>query len=489
MLTMLGSPRRTCDGLTRRETLQAGSLALLGGFGLPQLLQAEETRRQRRPGRAKSVILLYLLGGAATQDMIDLKPNAPSEVRGEFGSIATSVPGIRVCEHLPRMSKWMHKIAQVRSLNHRAGCHNTLPSYTGLDQLLPDIVSPRDTYPPSMGSVCEFLRNHPAPGERARAAGDGELPDYVYMPCHLGWGQAIRRPGPYAGSLGQRYDPLYTECLPYRSPTSRTPLPGQPVTVLGEPRLPESTLAEGVTIDRLNTRRHLMHQIEDQLRLTDATRSIDSFNRTQRRAFNILTSTEVRAAFDLSQEDNRLRERYGRTLFGNCSLIARRLVEKGVRFVNVTWDLFWDRVPINYDCWDTHTRNFTILKDVNLPEFDLTYSTLLEDLETRGLLDETLVVVMSEMGRTARINPAAGRDHWTYCYGMWFAGAGIRGGTVVGESDGQAAYVKDRPVSPADVCATIYQCLGIDPDMPVHDRSGRPYPAAQGGRPITELLA
>ena len=154
MLTMLGSPRRTCDGLTRRETLQAGSLALLGGFGLPQLLQAEETRRTRRPGKAKSVILLYLLGGAATQDMIDLKPNAASEVRGEFNPIATNVPGIRIGEHLPRMSKWMHKIALVRSLNHRAGCHNTLPSYTGLEQLL-DNTSTRDTYPPSMGSVCE----------------------------------------------------------------------------------------------------------------------------------------------------------------------------------------------------------------------------------------------------------------------------------------------------------------------------------------------
>src|SRR5207253_2161051 len=158
MLTLLGSPRRACDGLTRRETLKAGSLALLGGFGLPQLLQAQERQARsasdRRPGRAKSVILLYLLGGAATQDMIDLKPNAPPEVRGEFNPIATNVTGIRIGEHLPRMSRWMDKIALVRSLNHRAGCHNTLPSYTGLEQLLDNTVT-RDTYPPSMGSVCE----------------------------------------------------------------------------------------------------------------------------------------------------------------------------------------------------------------------------------------------------------------------------------------------------------------------------------------------
>ncbi len=159
-----------------------------------------------------------------------------------------------------------------------------------------------------------------------------------------------------------------------------------------------------------------------------------------------------------------------------------------MRFVNVTWDLFWDRVPINYDCWDTHSRNFTTLKEVNLPEVDRTYAALLEDLELRGLLDETLVVVMSEMGRTPRVNGSAGRDHWTHCYGMWLAGGGVRGGTVVGESDGQAAYVKDRPISPADVCATIYELLGIDPDMTVPDRSGRPVPVAQGGRAIREMM-
>ncbi|MFO0867159.1 MAG: DUF1501 domain-containing protein [Gemmataceae bacterium] len=155
----------------------------------------------------------------------------------------------------------------------------------------------------------------------------------------------------------------------------------------------------------------------------------------------------------------------------------------------MTWDLFWDRVQINYDAWDTHTRNFPILRNVNLPEFDLTYSTLLEDLESRGLLDETLVVVMSEMGRTPRINANGGRDHWTHCYGMWFAGGGIRGGTVVGESDRQAGYVKDRPISPADVVATMYDRLGIDPDTFVYDRARRPIAAAQGGRPIAEILA
>jgi hypothetical protein len=479
MLTVLGTPRRCCDGLTRRESLQAGALALLSGMNLPTLWAAEEARATTtRTGRAKSVILLYLLGGAATQDMVDLKPDAPSAVRGEFRPIDTRTPGIRLCEHLPRMAQWTHKIAVVRSLNHRAGCHNTLPSYTGYETPLLDNTTTRETYPPSMGSVCEYLRT-----------GQRDLPDYVYMPCYLGWGQAIRRPGPYGGFLGQRCDPLYTEVAPHRDPLTPTPRAGYPVPVLGEPRLPDGRLVEGLTIDRLQTRRDLVGQLDEQMRVLDLQDGAAQFGRTQARAFNLLTSSQVRAAFDLSRDDPRLRDRYGRTLFGNCALIARRLVERGVRFVNVTWDLFWDRVPINYDSWDTHTRNFPILRETNLPEFDRVYAALLEDLQERGLLDETLVVVMSEMGRTPLINASGGRDHWTYCYAMWFAGAGIRGGTVYGSSDAQAAYVRDNPVSTADVCATIYECLGIDADMPVRDRGGRPMPVGQGGRAIRDIMA
>src|SRR5713226_4885152 len=197
----------------------------------------------------------------------------------------------------------------------------------------------------------------------------------------------------------------------------------------------------------------------------------------------------MRAAFDLKTEDPRLLERYGRTLFGHSTLIARRLVEEGVRFVNVTWDLFWDRVQVDYDAWDTHTRNFPILRENKLPHFDQTYTALMEDLQVRGLLDETLVVVMSEMGRTPRINANGGRDHWTFCYSVLLSGAGIRGGTVYGASDAQAAYVKDLPVSTGDICATIFHCLGIDPDMPVYDRAGRPIPVAHGGKPIRDIMA
>jgi hypothetical protein len=329
-----------------------------------------------------------------------------------------------------------------------------------------------------MGSVCEYLRG-----------GRGDMPAYVYMPCWLGWGQAFRRAGPYGGFLGRRNDPLTTECDPHGDLGVPTPRPGYPGVVRGEPYLAHSVLGSDVTLDRLTIRRSLLQQVDDQLRRAEAQPALNRFNGIQQRAFALLTSAKLRAAFDLKTENPRLLERYGRTLFGHSTLIARRLVEAGVRFVNVTWDLFWDRVRLDYDAWDTHTRNFSILREDKLPQFDLTYTALLEDLQLRGLLDETLVVVMSEIGRTPRINGNAGRDHWTHCYSVFLSGGGIRGGTVYGASDAHAAYVKDKPVSPADICATIYRCLGIDPEMLVYDRAGRPVPVAQGGQPLREILA
>ncbi|MBM3981177.1 MAG: DUF1501 domain-containing protein [Planctomycetes bacterium] len=477
MLTMLGGPRRTCAGATRRETLAAGALTLLGSnFTLPTLLAAEARKpAAARPGKAKNVMLLYLLGGAPTQDMWDLKPDAPVEVRGEFKPIATSAPGVQITEHLPRTSKWMHKAAVVRSVNHKAGCHNCLPSYTGYEQLMPD-QHPRDTDPPSMGSVCEYLR-----------AGRGELPDYMYLPCWLGWGQAFRRAGPYAGLLGRKYDPLISECAPYADKGEK-PQPGNPSVVRGAPALPNTAFETDLTIDRLNDRRSLLHQIDDRARKLESDGTIGGYDRAQQRAFGLLTASKMKACFDLSKEDPRLLDRYGRTLFGHSTLIGRKLIEEGVRFVNVTWDLFWDRIQIDYDAWDTHTKNFSIMKQNKLPHFDQTFTALLEDLTDRGLLDDTLLVVMSEMGRTPKINASAGRDHWTHCYSVVFAGAGIKGGSVCGASDAQAAYVKDRPVSTADICATIYECLGIDPESMVPDKTNRPFGISHGGKAIREIM-
>lgn len=476
MITMLGSHRRCCDGVTRRETLKAGALALGGGFTLPGRLRAEAAGTAR-PGKAKSVIVLYLLGGAATQDMWDLKPDAPSEVRGEFKPIDSNVAGIQVGEHLPILSRWMHRAAVVRSMNHKAGCHNPLPSYTGDERPVVDLVNTSDTYSPSMGSVSASL------------SGEDAQPAYVYLPCYLGWGQSIRRPGPYAGFLGKRFDPLFTECEPYIDKGAPEDKPWHPQVLRGEPRIPGTELSGGLTLDRLDTRRTLIQQFDDETKAAERVGSYESYDRQQRQAFDLLTSARVKSAFQLDREDPKLRDRYGRTLFGSSTLIARRLVEAGVRFVNVTWDVYWERLRLQHDGWDTHGRNFAILREYNLPYFDLAASALLNDLEGRGLLDETLVVVMSEMGRTPKINASAGRDHWTYCYSVVMFGAGVRGGTLFGASDSQAAFVKDQPVSPADLCATIYHCLGIDPEMPVYDQTNRPVAVAHGGRSIEAVLA
>ncbi|REJ92225.1 MAG: DUF1501 domain-containing protein [Planctomycetota bacterium] len=481
MFSVLGSPRRCCDGLTRRETLHAGALSALGGFGLPQLLSANEAGQQAE-GPAKNVILLFLLGGAATQDMFDLKPEAPDGVRSEFKPISTTVPGLQVCEHLPQMAQTMQTAAVVRSVTHQAGCHNTLPTYTGYEIPLTDNTTTKESYPPSMGSVCEYLR-------LKEGRGNGGLPDYVYMPCYLGWGQGIRRPGPYGGFLGHKYDALTTECDPFKAPDAPAPAPGTPQVVHGSPRIPSSQPLEGLSIDRLNARRTLQAQFDDRIRRLEQTQAVEGLNRNYQLAYNLLTSSALKEGFDVESEPDELRDRYGRTLFGECSLIGRRLVERGVRFVNVTWDLFWGPVNIDYDAWDTHRNNFSILRDNKLPGLDQTYSALINDLQDRGLLDETLVVVMSEMGRTPRVNGNAGRDHWTQCYGALFAGAGIRGGTVYGASDSQAAYVTDNPVSTSDICATIYHCLGIDYETRVPDPTGRPTPIDHGGRPIEGILA
>ncbi len=477
MLTMLGSPRRCCDGFTRRETLRAGALSAMGGFGLPQMLQAEQSGFIK-DAKAKNVIFIFLLGGAATQDMYDLKPNAPSEVRGEFKPIPTTVPGIEVCEHLPKFAQLAHQFAFIRSVNHKAGCHNCLPCYTGFDVIPPD-QHPRPTDAPSIGSVLQYLS-----GEHT------ETPQYVYMPHWLGWGQSFRRSGPYGGFLGKQYDALTTECMPFYDKDSFAPSPGTPQIVRGAPVLPSTSLEDGMTIDRLNNRRSLLSQIDVERRRLDQFASVtpSSYQRNQQQAFDILTSSAMRQAFDLSQEDPKMVNRYGQTLFGNSTLIARRLIEAGVRFVNVTWDLFWGPVNVDYDAWDTHNNNFNILKKNKLPGFDQTMHALMTDLQERGLLDETLIVVTSEMGRTPRINANSGRDHWTNCYGSLLAGAGIRGGTVYGASDTQAAYVADNPVRPADLLATIYRTLGIDPALRVPDQTGRPIEIAQGGHEIFEVM-
>lgn len=493
MLTMLGGRRQFCDGLTRRETLQAGTLGLLGGLSLPGLLRAEaNSTSASRSGRAKSVIVMYLHGGAPTQDMYDMKPQAPVEVRGEFQPIATSAPGIEICEHLPRSAKWMDKAAIVRSVVNRSNCHNTMPSFTGWDQFLDDLRPLKDSYPPSIGSVVEYLNQLRAlPAFAKRPAPPENLPAYVHLPAPLGWGGGSTKAGPYAGFLGQRFDPLEAMCVPAVEQGVRIDVREDPALVKGVPHLPDNVLAQGITIDRLSQRKGLLEQLDQQLRGPAIQRALSGFDRFQQKAFDVLTSNTLKAAFDPARIDATVRERYSDTLFGNSTFIAANLVESGVRCVTVLWDWYNGRLgngTFQDFGWDTHMWNFQILKKY-LPVVDLSFNALMEDLERRGLLDETLVVVMSDFGRTPRVNKDAGRDHWIHCYSVMLAGAGIRGGTVFGASDEQAAWVKDRPVSHADICATIYSALGIDPHLLIHDKLGRPVPIGQYGQPIDDILA
>jgi hypothetical protein len=477
-ITVLGGARRACSGPTRRETLKVGALSLLGGGFNTQALGAlkEAQGRHPRPARAKRVLLLYLQGGPATQDMFDLKPAAPDGVGGEFKPIATSASGVEIGELLPQTARWMHRSAIVRSVYHNGGCHKNLPMYTGFDVNLPDEEF-RESDPPSMGSVCAYLQ-----GDRSR-----ELPDYVYLPCPLGWGEVRKKAGPHGGLLGRRYDPFCTECTAYVDhPPDEI---YNPQVLRGEPRLTDTELLDDMTLDRLDGRRRLVEQFDVEFRRLAAGRDLGNLPQQQRLAFHLLTSQRVREAFDLSREEGSVRQRYGQTLFGSATLLARRLVERGVQFVNVSWDNFSKRFEVSKSAWDTHERNFPVLRDTLLPNFDQTYSALIEDLDRSGLLDETLVVTMGEMGRTPKINAKGGRDHWTFCYSVLLAGAGIRGGTIYGASDEQAAFIKDKPVHIRDICATNYHLLGIDPETLVVDRAGRPFAVAHGGRPVEGVLA
>ncbi|HEV3340720.1 MAG TPA: DUF1501 domain-containing protein [Pirellulales bacterium] len=466
---------KSCPTISRRQTLALGG-SLLGGINLlrPSSAAAVATGAAH-PAKAKSVIMLYLHGGAPTQDMFDMKPNAPVEVRGEFKPVATNVPGIEICELLPRMARWMHRAAVIRSVYHRSGCHNEIPSFTGYEPPPGNAQDPPDNLPPSMGSVCEYLKRP-----------DDNRPAYVHLPGPLGY-NGVGESGPGAGFLGRRYDPLMAAAAPAVDEGADVKNRAHPPQVRGLPRLADSQLTDGLTLERLARRQSLLTGIE--ARQPDVAAEVGGVDDFKQRAFDLLASPALRSCFDPALFDQRVRERYGNTLFGNSAFIASRLVASGVRFVNVLWTWYNAAIAGLQDFgWDTHEHNFATLGHF-LPHLDLVYSSLMEDLDKSGLLDETLVVLTSDFGRTPVVNRTAGRDHWTHCYSTVLAGAGIAGGQVYGASDKHAAVPIDRPVRPADVCATIYRCLGIDPDMPVHDRFARPHKVAQGGEPVEALLA
>jgi len=472
MLSLLGRGATMCDGLKRREFLRVGGLSLLG-ISLPQLLRAADAGAQRPPARAKSVILFNLLGGPSHMDMFDLKPLAPVEIRGEFQPISTSVPGVQICEHLPNVARLMHKACLIRTISHTFNSHDPLPIMTGYTAGNPQAQA-QSTDPPDIGAICQYL-----------GVGPHDVPGAVCLPCYPGWGQnGYRRGGPYGGFLGSQYDPLFALCEPTFAHEPRFEN-YDPVMPVGEPYLPGLSRQPGMTLDRFDSRRSLLSQLDDVFRKANGSPAGQRLDKFQRRAFDLLTSSKTRDAFDLAQEPDRVRDRYGRNLVGASLLVARRLVEVGVPFVSVHQEIF-GRYGHSYDM---HENNFGMLKDFNLPILNQVYPALIEDLDQRGLLDSTLVIVMGEMGRSPRVNGKAGRDHWPQCGFSLLTGGGVKAGMVYGSTDRQAAYPTSHPVHPSELVATVYHLLGIDPRLIVHDRSGRPFPIARGGEPLRGVLA
>ncbi len=470
MLRILGRGSKPCDGVTRREALRVGSLSLFSGVTLETFLKASETQLPVRPGPAKSVVLINLFGGPPHLDMFDLKPAAPVQVRGEFQPIATSVPGLSICELMPLTAQVMDRATLIRTYSHRYNSHNPYNVLTGFDG-----GNDRENYfakrsdHPGMGAVCQYLNLGPT-----------DVPRYVIMPAYPGYSQSLRRAGPYGGYLGSQYDPLFTI---WDKKFEGKGAFYQPTTPVGVPLLPSTANLPDVTADRLDRRRSLLEQIDQSVATIEASRAMQGMSHFQQQVFSLLISPKTRAAFDIADEPDRVVERYGRNLWGSSLIIARRLVEAGSTFVSINWE---EAESGNH--WDMHENNFGMCR-VLLPTLDQVVAALILDLEQRGLLQSTLVVVMGEMGRSPRVNGKAGRDHWPQCGFALLAGGGVKRGVVVGKTDEQAAYPTDRPVSAGDMVATIYQLLGINPALTVEDLSGRPIGISHGGEPVWEAIA
>jgi hypothetical protein len=460
----------TIQGVTRRGMLLAGGAGLFG-LSLPGVMRAEAARPVTR-ARAKSVLFVFLFGGPSQLETFDLKPDAPSGIRGPFRPIASRTGGLRICEHLPRLAAMSDRFCVVRSVTHRHNDHNAC-HYIQTGHPLPPAprgaagVDATDRDWPAIGSVVDYLDQRD---------GGGDFPSYVYLPNRLGHIQGYDRSGQYAGWLGRPYNGLATEVRkrdardnPYFRACGDDELDFRIAGLSADPELPRS---------RVDRRRELLERFERRaLTATEATH-----DRIRRRAMDLLTSPKLRGALDLRKESGRLRDRYGRHLFGQAALMGRRMIEAGARFVTVLWD-----APDGYS-WDSHRTSADVERHL-LPGLDQSLSALLDDLAQRGLLDETLVVCVGEMGRTPKPDTAQwGRGHWSYCFPAVLAGAGVRGGSVYGQSDKDAAYPIERPVSPEDLACTIYEALGIDPHGFIPDRQGRPVPLVDGGRGLREVF-
>jgi len=454
---------RATRRFSRRVLLRAGA-AGFAGLNLPAVLRASQP--SKRPPKAKSIIFLHQFGGPSHIDTFDMKPAAPDGIRGTFSPIASTVPGTTVTEHLPRFAKVMHRVAQVRSVSHRNVTHNSATYYSLTGHAPPvDDINLRDTQElyPAYGSVVA----------RLNPVRDPAIPSFVSYPYVVR--DATVTPGQSASFLGKPFDPFFVERDP-NSPNFR---------------LPELSLPESMTLDRLDDRRELMRLFDRQSAMLEWSGTALGMDSLFDRALTMLSSPKVKRAFDLAREDPKLRDAYGRNTYGQGCLLARRLVEAGVRFVTV---YFAPDIGngMGSGGWDTHNNNFNDLKDRLLPITDQAVPALIDDLHCRGLLDETLIVWMGEFGRTPKIGGQRGfdkngRDHWPSCYTTLFAGAGIRGGAVHGASDRIGAYPASDPVRPDDIAATMFWALGIDPATEVYDTLGRPLPIA-AGEPIPSIF-
>lgn len=450
---------------TRRQALQVGAVAF--GLQLPQLLHAEATARvaRRASPRVRSVVVLFLSGGPSQLDMFDLKPDAPEDIRGTFKPIRTRVPGIQLCEHLPRLASQTHRCTIVRSMSHEETDHvrATFWVMTGgrIARRVVQSSSMDRNDRPHFGAVITHAQ-HPQEG----------LPPFVMVPEFVS-PVGVPRPGQHAGFLGTRYDPYLINSDP------------------NEPGYSPGAIARSADGEDLQQRRALLHSLEDIGQRASEAPLLHDFEVNRARAFDLITSPQAQKAFDLTQESRRTRERYGRHTFGQSTLVARRLVEAGVRLVQVNF--------VRHDNgkggqgFDSHASppnppHLEWLKKELLPPTDAAFASLVEDLADRGLLEETLVVMMGEFGRTPRFNKNGGRDHWSRCYSVVLAGGGIKAGTVYGASDQQAAYPTTTPVAPEDLIATIYQLTGVDPHGWLRDLQNRPMVISEG-KPVVGLLA
>ncbi len=472
MLTLHCTDRRHA---TRRRILQAGSGLL--GLNLPGVLRAEATVRPAR-ARAKSVIFLFMFGGPSQLETFDMKPDAPENIRGPFKPISCKTPGLLISETLPKLAALSDRFCILRTLTHDFNDHSGGAHYvqTGRRWHVPigGGFSPTPKDWPSIGSAVEW-------DAQARNS-HREIPGYVVLPNTLGKlqekGQYLR-PGEHAGWLGKACNPLTTaiekrdlQDNPYWRDCTDEELTFQ---------VQEQSSRAQIAPQRLAERRSLLARLDDRRRLLDADPAVAGYDRFRQRALGLVSSDRTHRALNLREEPTAVRDRYGRQLFGQSCLMARRLVEAGVRFVTVHYD------ACDGYSWDSHVHNDDV-KQRLMPTTDQAAAALIQDLHDRGMADDTLVVMLGEMGRTPKANARWGRDHWSTLFPALLAGGGVRGGSTYGKSDDQGAFPTENPVRPEDLAATLYWSLGLDPELAVPDAEGRPTRLIEDGRPVTAIF-